>query len=445
MPIRFAKPRTFLVLFGWMATAALFVLFALLPVSLFGLLLPAALLPRGNALRTRLYRFYRAACNWGSATWCTCAAALLESLAGLRVRTYGQPLAPSDRTVLVIANHHCRLDWMFLWCVFARLGRLRSLKVALKAGLKKVPVFGWAAQSFLYIFLERQMDGGVRGGSVGCITRVLDHCVGTHGEPMTLLLFPEGTDLSPSNVARSNVFGASKGLPPTKFTLQPRTAGFVAAVQSLGGRLDAVLDLTLSYTSAASPDGTAGSPDADRRPSEKTMLRGQWPSTIHVEMQRVAAAELPAAHDAVALANWLTARWATKEATLAARDAAFWTRRVPDYPPAVQPPPGLLRTYLFTVSSLGACLGLLAAGLSASFAGHLYVKSYIGLGLLYFTVLTSGRVGGLDSLALRGDANCDAAPPSRAPPAAASRAANRATPEQTADSRKETREKLKRS
>jgi len=40
-------------------------------------------------------------------------------------------------------------------------------------------------------------------------------------------LFPEGTDLSPSNVIRSNKYAEKNNLPNYKYVLHPKTTGFV--------------------------------------------------------------------------------------------------------------------------------------------------------------------------------------------------------------------------
>ena len=74
-------------------------------------------------------------------------AALVEHIAGVRLSVFGDGPGDAAECSIVICNHHCRLDWMFLWCLFARQRKLRSLKIALKAELKRAPFFGWAMQA----------------------------------------------------------------------------------------------------------------------------------------------------------------------------------------------------------------------------------------------------------------------------------------------------------
>ncbi len=42
---------------------------------------------------------------------------------------------------------------------------------------------------------------------------------------LALLVFPEGTDLSESNVMKSNVFARERGLPELQYVLHPKSAG----------------------------------------------------------------------------------------------------------------------------------------------------------------------------------------------------------------------------
>jgi lysocardiolipin and lysophospholipid acyltransferase len=47
------------------------------------------------------------------------------------------------------------------------------------------------------------------------------------GYATTLLLFPEGTDLSPSNVEKARKYAESRRLRPNEYVLQPKVAGFL--------------------------------------------------------------------------------------------------------------------------------------------------------------------------------------------------------------------------
>ena len=148
------------------------------------LIFPAALLFLFAIPSRKPYRLCVDAVMWA---WLKGAAALLEMVAGVRIHTSGDDAPrPSDRVVVIVLNHHCRLDWMFFWCVASRLRLLEggALKVALKEGLRRVPFFGWAVQAFLYIFFrrnDREADLAVAEHLdpllVGAVAVGVDHCV----------------------------------------------------------------------------------------------------------------------------------------------------------------------------------------------------------------------------------------------------------------------------
>ena len=151
------------------------------------LLLPAAVL---FLLIPGAHKPYRMVVTAVSTCWFMSSAALLEWISGTRFLFTGvgsTPPPPSERVSLVICNHRCRLDWLFLWPFFARAGCSGRLKIALKGDMKTIPFFGWAMQSFLFLFLTRSD----RDADLTYIQRLLQHCL-ADGAPMALLIFPEG-------------------------------------------------------------------------------------------------------------------------------------------------------------------------------------------------------------------------------------------------------------
>ena len=97
------------------------------------LIFPAALAFLFLARWRRPYRACVDAVEW---LWLSGAAALIERCGGVRISTSGDDGPCTDKVVLIILNHHCRLDWMFFWSVAARLRLLSggALKIALKGG-----------------------------------------------------------------------------------------------------------------------------------------------------------------------------------------------------------------------------------------------------------------------------------------------------------------------
>jgi len=145
----------------------------------------------------------------------------------------GKPLTRQ----LFLSNHPTRLDWAFLWAFFAGSDTLHALKIAMK-DMSKVPVFGWGCAAFSFIFLKRTD----RDADLAVIQRNLKTQLGLGGNSssgnardVALLLFPEGTDLSPSNRAKSHAFAQEKGLPLWNRVLKPKSAGTVCAAQAMTG------------------------------------------------------------------------------------------------------------------------------------------------------------------------------------------------------------------
>lgn len=84
--------------------------------------------------------------------------------------------------------------------------------------------------------------------------------------PNSLILFPEGTDLSESNQRKDAEYAAKQGLAPYTYVLHPRGGAFAAALGVLrqGKGLDALYDLTMAHEDYAPGE----------RPSELSLLRG---------------------------------------------------------------------------------------------------------------------------------------------------------------------------
>jgi len=196
------------------------------------------------------------------------------------------------------------LDWLFLWPWVFRLHGLGALKIILKASLKKVPIFGWGMQTFQFLFLQRKWD--VDEKHMNDMVRF--YC--SHQLPFHLLVFPEGTDLSPAMLAKSHEFSAQNKLPQFNHVLYPRVTGFAHLMTELKAKsnrplIGAVYDVTIGYI-----DNTPG-----QRPSEPQLVRGQFPRAVHVHLKRYDISSLP---DTANTQQWLEQRFTEKEQLLSA-------------------------------------------------------------------------------------------------------------------------------
>ncbi|XP_063160486.1 lysocardiolipin acyltransferase 1 isoform X3 [Candoia aspera] len=160
------------------------------------------------------------------ATWLTLPVALLEMVFGAKVVITGDGFIPGERSVIIM-NHRTRMDWMFLWSCLLRCSYLRLEKICLKSSLKGIPGFGWAMQVAAFIFIQRKWEEDKHH-----FENMLDYFCDIH-EPLQLLIFPEGTDLTDETKARSDTFAEKNGLQKYEYVLHPRTTGFTFIVDRL--------------------------------------------------------------------------------------------------------------------------------------------------------------------------------------------------------------------
>ncbi|XP_054964072.1 lysocardiolipin acyltransferase 1 isoform X3 [Pan paniscus] len=170
--------------------------------------------------------WYRWINNRLVATWLTLPVALLETMFGVKVIITGDAFVPGERSVIIM-NHRTRMDWMFLWNCLMRYSYLRLEKICLKASLKGVPGFGWAMQAAAYIFIHRKWKD-----DKSHFEDMIDYFCDIR-EPLQLLIFPEGTDLTENSKSRSNAFAEKNGLQKYEYVLHPRTTGFTFVVDRL--------------------------------------------------------------------------------------------------------------------------------------------------------------------------------------------------------------------
>lgn len=123
--------------------------------------------------------------------------------------------------------------------------------IVLKESLKYIPIVGPGMIFYGFIFLARnwakdkarfhhrfqQLNTSHRDPLTGANTL----------DPMWLLLFPEGTNLSPNGRKSSKKWAAKQGILDMIHTLLPRTTGFQYCLQELRGTVDWVYDCTIAY------------------------------------------------------------------------------------------------------------------------------------------------------------------------------------------------------
>ena len=181
-----------------------------------------------------------------------------------------QALRNKTDTILVTSNHRTRVDWMYHWCLASRLDFADSYRVILKESLQNLPWLGWGCQCMMFIFLKRGRNN--RGMDLNNICSKIHHITNTIGLRNGLVIFPEGTDLSPENMIKNEKFSDDNNLKRTKYTLHPRTLGVAMAFKTLQDKIDCIYDLTMAYVDY----------NKDERPNEILLFKGRWPKEVNI-------------------------------------------------------------------------------------------------------------------------------------------------------------------
>ncbi|EQC42246.1 hypothetical protein SDRG_01080 [Saprolegnia diclina VS20] len=231
--------------------------------------------------------------------FCATVSGILEHLGGMDVVVTGEDgetfaFDDSDR-ILLISNHRTEIDWLLHWNFAMKIGRHDRIMTMLKAGLKNVPLIGWALNILKFPFVQR--NWAEDQDSLG---RIIDSY---HARPWGtwLAMFPEGTALYAKTFAESQAFAKAKGRTPFNYVLEPRLKGFALCIDKF--RPTYVLDMTMAY-----PELRSGI-----RPSPLRMLFGQFPSAVHFHVRRFTLDDVMAAESTD---TWLYERFAAKEELL---------------------------------------------------------------------------------------------------------------------------------
>jgi lysocardiolipin and lysophospholipid acyltransferase len=218
---------------------------------------------------------------------------LFEKINRTKVVFSGDSIPMRER-VLLIANHRTEVDWMYLWDLALRKGRLGCIKYILKSSLMKLPIFGWGFHLLEFIAVERKWE---------IDEQILQQNLSTFQDPkdpLWLSLFPEGTDYTEQKCNSSKKFAAEAGLPVLTNVLLPKTKGFHTCLETLRDSLDAVYDVTIAYKNQC--------------PSFLDNVFGLDPSEVHLHIRRIPIEEIPISETKAA--SWLMDAFQIKDQLL---------------------------------------------------------------------------------------------------------------------------------
>lgn len=169
----------------------------------------------------------------------------------LHVAADGMLQTSFPERLVLIANHQVYTDWIYLWW-FAYTNAMHGrIYIILKESLKYIPVVGQGMMFYGFIFMARKWLSD-KPRLQHRLEKLKTHHTGSKSghsqyDPMWLLIFPEGTNLSINTKRRSDEYGQKQGYPPFKHEILPRSTGLFFCLQQLRGTVDWVYDSTIAY------------------------------------------------------------------------------------------------------------------------------------------------------------------------------------------------------
>ncbi|KAF5194134.1 Lysocardiolipin acyltransferase [Thalictrum thalictroides] len=293
-------------------------------------------------------------------TWLSLWPYLFEKINKTKV-VFAGDVVPARERALLLANHRTEVDWMYLWDLALRKGRLGYIKYILKSSLMKLPIFGWGFHILEFISVERKWEADALN---------MYHMLSTFTDPedpLWLALFPEGTDFSEQKCMHSQTYARENGLPVLQNVLLPKTKGFYACLEVLRNSLDAVYDVTIGYKYCC--------------PTLMDNVFGVDPSEVHIHVRRISLEEIPTNEDEAA--TWLIKSFEFKDQLLSDFKAKGY---FPD-----QGTEGDLSN-LKGLVNFTAIIALTCICIYLTFFSSIWFKVYIALSCAYLTSATNFKI-----------------------------------------------------
>ncbi|KAI0017850.1 acyltransferase-domain-containing protein [Xylariomycetidae sp. FL0641] len=233
----------------------------------------------------------------------------------LTVTPDGRVQCAFPERMVMIANHQIYTDWLYLWWVgYTNFPQMHGhIYIILKESLKYIPVIGPGCMFLGFIFLSRKMavDQPRLAHRLGKLkTRHTAPDGESYLNPMWLLLFPEGTNLSNNGRVKSAKWAAKTGLKDPEHLMLPRSTGMFFCLNELKGTVEYVYDCTVAYE---------GVPRGDYGESyftlSSTYFEGRPPKSVNFYWRRFALADMPLDNQQEFDA-WLRERWYEKDALM---------------------------------------------------------------------------------------------------------------------------------
>ncbi|QIW98424.1 hypothetical protein AMS68_003942 [Peltaster fructicola] len=240
-----------------------------------------------------------------------------QSVAGqLKQGRDGQIRMHFPERIVYIANHQLYTDWLYMWwAAYTNDPAMHGhIYIILKASLKWTPLIGPAMQLYDFIFMERKWaedEANMRRNLHKLNTRYSAPLATSQGtkqlDPMWLLIFPEGTNLTQNERNKSAEFSKKRGWPDFKHMVVPRIKGLQLCLQELKNSVEYLYDCTIAYEGV--PPGGYGSEIFTLR---SVYFQGRPPKSVNMHWRRYRVADLPL-DDHDKMFDWIMARWREKD------------------------------------------------------------------------------------------------------------------------------------
>lgn len=253
---------------------------------------------------------------------------------GTFYKSKGKIYSNLSRKNIIFANHQIYTDWVFLWWLASTSNLAGNIFIILKKSLESIPVFGYGMKNFKFIFLSRKwaqdeitlhnglgaMDANSRGegflarkeplhtnpdGKLYWNTTNIDKS--QESWPYSLILFPEGTNLSSNTRQKSAAYAEKVGRKPFQNVLLPHTTGLRTSLRLLKPSLESVYDVTIGYSGVKKEQyGEL----VYRLPN--IFIEGKSPKLVDIHIRAFNVADIPT-EDEEEFTDWLYKVWKEKD------------------------------------------------------------------------------------------------------------------------------------
>lgn len=203
--------------------------------------------------------------------------------------------------MVLMANHQLYTDWLYLWWIAYTNNMHGFVYIILKESLRSIPIIGWSAQFYNFIFLARNWEEDQRR-----FKKALAR-INSATQPMWLIIFPEGTNLSATTREKSKAWAAKNNLQDMKHQLLPRSTGLRFCLNELKDSTEWLYDCTIAYEGV--PPGQFGQ---DIFTLRSTFFEGRPPKSVNMHWRRFHISDIPI-QNTKAFEVWLRNRWREKD------------------------------------------------------------------------------------------------------------------------------------